>query len=331
METNNLSPKCIMDFTPEDTIYIQRTSKDSKNSQTFLCRFKEYKGSRVIGTAISTDINPTTYAHEIEQGLELSAHLEKCALYGENPINGRTYFHWFKSSGYAIYPQDYDKESASAEIIKEHPSFGLIRLTRRNSRGTVLFGSSITHNEVISLSIDRGEVDRHLNQEWYHGRENLIEIEFSSNQFAEFITTPNQGSGVPCTIRHFMGNTIPEPPYENTKDKYSREFEAEMKNLASDLENNMEVFKNILEKPTTNKGDKAELLGLYQSFINKMKSTIPFIDKQFVEQMDKTVTEAKGEIEAFITRRLTEEGRKVLLGGDGNAKILLEAPENKFE
>ena len=49
-----------------------------------------------------------------------------------------------------------------------------------------------------------------------------------------------------------------------------------------------------------------------------------------VEQMDKTVTEAKGEIEAFITRRLTEEGRKILLGETGEVQLLLDNPKNEI-
>ena len=49
----------------------------------------------------------------------------------------------------------------------------------------------------------------------------------------------------------------------------------------------------------------------------------PFVTKQFIEQMDRTVVEAKGEVEAFISRRLTEEGKKAMLGESGNGIALL--------
>lgn len=317
MNTINLSPRCITDFTEQDTIYIETGNKDHKSLK--LCQFSRYRGNRVYGVVINDKDNT-----------EISAHIEKCALYGENPVSGKSYYHWFKKSGFAIYPSEFNKENENAEIIKEHPSFGLVGLSRRNSRGTVLFGSSITHNEIIALTIRRGEVDRHLSREWYHGKEELIEIEMSSNQFAEFITTPNVGSGVPCTIRHFNGNSAPEPPYENRKDMYSKEFEKSMKNLGADLNNSLSIAKTILQKPTINKGDKEELLKLFDKFITSVSSNIPFIENSFVEQMDKTVTEAKGEIEAFITRRLTEEGRKVLLGETGDVKLLLESPKDEI-
>jgi hypothetical protein len=322
MYLENLKPKCITDFTTEDTIYMQKPSKDKQNNVTYLCQFVEYKGNKVIGRAIESTMNKDVHQYEINNGLEISTHIEKCALYGENPIDNRKYFHWFMSSGYAIYPTDYSKESENAKIINKHPSFGMVGITRRNARGSVMFGSSITHNEVIGITIKNGSVERKLNTEWYYGEGQLIEIELSASQFAEFITTPNCGDGVPCTIRQFNGDVMPKPPYENRKDLFSKEFQNDMNNIKSDLNTTLDIAKNILQKPNIGKGDKEELIALFDKFINKVSSSIPFIETKFVEQMDRTVTEAKGEIEAFINRRLTEEGRNVLLGENGENKII---------
>ena len=90
---------------------------------------------------------------------EVRGLLTNCALYGKNPKTGHTSYHWFMSNGYAIFPFDYNAEEENAEIIKEHPSFGMVRLSRRNSRGVNLFGSSITHNEIIAITIAKGEVE----------------------------------------------------------------------------------------------------------------------------------------------------------------------------
>lgn len=329
MKHHNLQPKCITDFTTDDTIYINTKMFDRERPSTFLCQFVAYKGNRVIGRAIESTVNPELYKGHIEHGLEISEPLSNCSLYGENPINHHTCYHHFMSSGYAIYPKDYDKESENADIIKWHPSFGMIRLSRRQSRGTVLFGSSITHNEIIALTISRGEVDRHLNREWYHARNEIIEIEMSSNQFAEFITTPNSGSGIPCTIRHLNHDRMPEPPFESRVDMFSKEFKNNMSNLGNDLNNNLTIAKSILSKNSINKGDKEELIRLFDSLIDNIKSSIPFVEKSFVEQMDKTIVEAKAEIEAFVNRRITEEGRKALLGENSDVKIFLQSPDNQ--
>ena len=323
MKHQNLQPKCIMDFTNEDTIYIT-IPEGRDNDITFLCKFKEYKGNKVTGIVIEATKNPKMYSRDIENAREVSARIEKCGLYGENPVSKRTHYHWFKSTGYAIYPMEYNKESDNADIIKEHPSFGLIGLSRRSSNGTALFGSSIKHSELISLTIRRGEVNRDLNREWYHGKEELIEIEMSANQFAEFITTPNVGSGVPCTIKHVGRTRMPDPIYEDKKTLFSKEFENKMKNISSGLEGNLEILKNILSKKSIGKGDKQEIENLFTKFKSDISSSVPFIESSFVEQMDKTVTEAKSEIEAFVNRRITEEGKKVLLGETGDSAILID-------
>ena len=316
MDKNNLKPKCITDFNSEDTIYIK-----VKDNETFLCRFLEIKGRRIYGTMLMATVNEKLHSQSIKDEKIVSASLSNCALYGENPITKHTRYHWFLPSGYAIYPKDYNLENRDSEIIKEHPSFGMISLSRRQSAsGVVLFGSSIQHRETMTLTISKASVDRNLSREWYHNREEVVEVEMSSSQFAEFITSPNT-SGVPCTLKHVERKMIPEPPYESKKDMFSKEFENTMKNISTNMLENIDVLKSILSKKSINKGDKDEILDLFNEITSPLKNTIPFIETSFVEQMDRTVTEAKGEIESFISRRISEEGRKALLGKNG--EILL--------
>lgn len=322
----NLQPKLIMEFTPEDTIYISIKSKDNKNEVIYLCKFVEYR-SGVSGEIINSTVNPDLHKHET--GKIISAPLNRCGLYGKNPVDGRTYLHWFKSSGYAIYPTDYLKHKTDSDIINSHPSFGMAGFSRVSGRGMTLFGSSIQHNEIMTLRIQTAEVDRHLSREWYHAKKCLIEVDFSSTQFAEMITSPNQGSGVPCTIRYLDGVRIPEPPYESVKDRYSSEFKAKMGNITERVDDSLNIVKNILSKDRITKGDKEEILALCVEYFNSIKSGVPFIEKSFTEQMERTVLEAKNEVEAFVQRRLTEEGIKALTGGSGEFKLLENSSDNE--
>lgn len=324
MEKHNLQPKCITDFTPEDTIYI--TIEESKGfPTTFLCQFKEQIGRSIFGKVLESTINHSSYKREIEDGWEISARLNKCSLYGKNPVSGHTHYHWFKDTGYAIYPSEYLKDDVNATIIKEHPSFGMIALSRRSSsHGVPLFGSSIQNKETMTITLSSAEVDRHLNNEWYHSRKTLFEVEMSATQFAEFITTPNTGSGIPCTVRQVGMKSMPQPPYESRMDMFNQEFSSEMKNIATSLSSDDEVLKNILDKKSLTKGDREEIAKIFDNYKNKVSSSLPFVAKQFSEQMDKTVLEAKGQVESFINRRLTEAGKKALLGQDGNQPLITE-------
>lgn len=318
-EIHNLQPKCIKDFTEEDTIYM-RVKSGRNNSVTMLCQFKSFKGSMVTGTMISSTVNPKLY--ENQKGEEVKARITNCALYGKHPVTDHTSYNWFKGSGFAVYPKDYMKASDNTDIVEEHESYGLVGLSRRNARGSVMFGSSINHQNVIALTIKMAEVKRNLNREWYHGKDTLIEIEMSQSQFSECITSPNIGDGVPCTIRRIGTERVLDPPYENRKDQASREFKNTMDNLAVDLVENKKILTSILNKKSIGKADKKEINNLFAVFINKMQSSIPFMQTSFTEQMDKSVKEAKAEVEAFITQRITEEGRKQLLGGNGDKKLL---------
>lgn len=328
---NNLSPKIITDFTPEDTIYINVKSRDGKNTYTYLCQFVKYEHGRVHGTKISSTVNEELHSHET--GETLVASITNCALYGENPKSKHSHYHWFNPSGYAIYPYEYDLESDDDhQHISEHPSYGMIRFTRRHGQGgSPLFGSSILHNDTLSIEISTGEVNRNLNREWYHAKKELISVEMSANQFAEFITTPNTGSGVPCTIRHIDRVSIPEPPYVNKKDVFSREFQNKMKNMSSGVKHSLDMAKEILKKPSIGKGDKQDLIHLFEKFVTDISSNIPFVEQSFIKQMDKTVTEAKSEIDSFVTRRITDEGRKVLFNNPNGEVNFLDNPFDNTE
>lgn len=55
---------------------------------------------------------------------------------------------------------------------KQHPSYGMIRICRSHLSGprTALFGSSIMHNNVIRLSISKGELERERNEDKFYAK-----------------------------------------------------------------------------------------------------------------------------------------------------------------
>src|SRR5690625_7948504 len=77
-----------------------------------------------------------------------------------------------------------------------------------------------------------------------------------------------------------------------------------MKEIGNKLKQLTEEAEDILEnKKTVNKGDRNQILGQIKSLHQEVNSNIPFFFTMFNEQMDKTVTEAKGEIEARSEER----------------------------
>jgi len=86
------------------------------------------------------------------------------------------------------------KERELGGTSESHPSYGMVSFNRQQQTPPAnLFGSSIKHQTLISLTIRRGTKERDLSRDWYFGGEELIEVLLSPNQFAEAITHMNMG------------------------------------------------------------------------------------------------------------------------------------------
>jgi hypothetical protein len=196
------------------------------------------------------------------------------------------------------------------EKTQAHESFGLLSFSRVSGGDGNLFGSSIKHNEKIRIEIKPGKVSRHLNRDWYssNGRR-YIEAEMSYSQFAEAITSMNMGSGVPITFSEINGKQIERPEIDNKRIQFEEEFKNSMQELTSRLTELTEATEDILtNKKTINKGDRETILKDLKMLHQQLHANIPFVQSSFNRQMDKTVREAKGEIESFAMRKVNELG-----------------------
>ena len=218
---------------------------------------------------------------------------------------------------------------------KEHPSYGVLGFHRVSSCGsTTLFGSSIKHSNTIMLTLKTASMERGLNSDWYYGGHELFRVEMSQTQFAELITSMNIGDGVPVTIRSIQGETVPPCPFESKADLHRAEFRDELKETYESTRELLDKTRELFStKKTLTKKDKDEILGLITSISNNIGTNMDFQMKRFQEQMAKTVTEAKGEIEAFTTNTLLQIGRDGLVERRNNADALpaVEIPQIEAE
>jgi hypothetical protein len=195
--------------------------------------------------------------------------------------------------------------------VFEHESYGLIRFGRISSnRGVPLFGSSIRHGEVIRLSVKRAEMIRDLHYDRHHGTDELIEVDMSLSQFVEAITSMNT-SGVPCTLHAVNGQLMAECPYQSKREQFQTEFEADCKRFGEQIDH-IEDTLNIVLTTKPNKGHIQNLLNQVRMLRQGIESNLPFIVTQFNEQMDNTVKEAKGEVEAFVQHKILSAGLEAL-------------------
>ena len=154
------------------------------------------------------------------------------------------------------------------------------------------------------------------------GKETLVEVYMSASQFADSITSMNVGDGVPVTIQFVKGDKWDEkkrqfradPPEVDFKTKAQGELKAEMGEIAERIEELSKDAKEILErKGTTIKaGEKEKLLKDIMFLAQEVRSNIPFAHECFTEAVERTVTEAKAEVDATYQSARERLGDKVI-------------------
>lgn len=204
----------------------------------------------------------------------------------------------------------------SDETREKHESYGMVGINRSQSSGTHLFGSIATHHSFITLTIKKAEVVRHLAQDWYHASSSpIVEIEMSHSQFAELITSPGVGDGVPCTIRGLNGKLMEDcPPPESMESKFSEDLKKTTKETVAGLKQLSEQLSQALlpGEKTLNKTELKALLSQIQSALSSITDAIPFVEQQFNEEMEARRDKMIGEAEAVITHALVNLGKEAL-------------------
>lgn len=206
---------------------------------------------------------------------------------------------------------EYKVEETKFGTRTTHPAYGTLLFNRAQcggcGEGRSLFGSSIKHHNVITMTLYHADTTRGFNRDWTHGNSLILEAEMSYSQFAEAITSFGMGTGVPVTLTYTeKDGNLPQCDFVSKREQFTKEFSntigkayEDSKSLIGDLEN---LFG---QKKSFTKADKEEILRKLNQISANIGSNAKFIADQFNEQMDKTVREAKGEVEAFCQNKIT--------------------------
>lgn len=220
---------------------------------------------------------------------------------------------------------------------EKHQSYATLQFNHSSGSPKALFGSSIEHSHTIRMYIREGSVERDLNHDFYMGDGLILEAEMSYSQFAEAITSMNMGSGVPVTLRWLRGTgDIPACPFIDKRQQFESELTEHLSETNADVNALIDDVRKIFDdKKSINKSDRTAILEKLNMLSTAINKNSTYIYKQFNEQMNKTVTEAKGEIEAFAQNKLNSIAMQAL--AEQNAAIsasdipvaLIESENNK--
>jgi hypothetical protein len=196
---------------------------------------------------------------------------------------------------------------------QKHESFGQIYFGRINGHAE-FYGSELEQSHYISMEIHQSEVHRELSKDWYFTKGlPVIRLRMTSGQFAELITSLNNGSGVPCTLEMVKGEKVaPLPKQESRKEFVHRKFEDRMKEFGNTIRERQQIARELVKKKTLSKQDVHDLTHHIEWLTQEVESNIPFFAKCFQETMDEVVFEAKTEIENAIQHKINILGLTAL-------------------
>lgn len=227
---------------------------------------------------------------------------------------------------------DYKVEQTQFGEKISHPSYGTLRFSRITGSKTILFGSSIEHQDTVLMELYHADIARELHNDWIHGNKLIATVEMSYSQFAEAITSFGCGSGVPVTVRYTeKDGKMPECDFVSKREQFTDEFKEKRKKV---MDNSQQLIQDIADlfsqKKTLTKAEKEYIMKKLNMLYNDIGTNMDFVADQFNEQMDKTVKEAKGEIEAFCQNKINTIANAALVE-HRDELLKLENPVNFVE
>lgn len=192
--------------------------------------------------------------------------------------------------------------------IDVHPSYGIIQFNRVTGGNSHFFGTAVNQSDYISLKIHLGsrEVDM-FGMERFRpdDRIPIIQAKMTNHQFATLITTMNIGEGSPCTLEYVNCEKVPPcPQQESQLDAVIKRAVEGVDETSDFVSGYLSEIRAIASKDKIGKKDAERIKHLITIISGRMEDNTKFYGKQIEEVGEKTVQQAKTEIDALLTHRI---------------------------
>lgn len=194
---------------------------------------------------------------------------------------------------------------------KIHPCYGKVRVSKFQGQSN-FFGSNVTHDGGITISISTASIERSLSTNWIHADKNLIEVKLSPLQFAELITSSMNTEGVPCTIKSDHNGRIEQDDFSDDVEHFKNEYNEKVRGQISGMEEALQLVDDGLAAKSVKKSDLKTIRGHLAKLQQDIVSNMPFVKDCFKEHIDRTILEAKTSVEHFIESRVVSLGLESL-------------------
>lgn len=130
----------------------------------------------------------------------------------------------------------------------------------------------------------------------------------SAAQFAQAITSFNDACGTPCTIAYIDGKRQPPCPKPVKVDAFRKHFRDDVEKAVENVTDLISEATKVLSNPTIKKAERVDLLARLKSIEMELTSKLPYLNDLFIEATEKTVHQAKCELESAQQQMVTRLG-----------------------
>jgi hypothetical protein len=219
----------------------------------------------------------------------------------------------------------------------QHPCFAKVsfsRITGTFGNGR-LFQNNVESHSAICLRITHASLTRDLSHDWVHGEAiPIIEVYLSPAQFADLLVNMNTDGAPGTIISHKDGDDVFHYAMPTNMESQAATVKKEFDNFCDKIElgptaEETAQFKALIAKLP--KKNQEALEALYIGRAERAKGTVKYIRNQFEDTMENTVTQAKAEVDAFVSSLVQRTGITALKGHQPPTLLMGEIPNATLE
>lgn len=179
-----------------------------------------------------------------------------------------------------------------------HPAYGTVEVSHPTGGESVYFGSRVPHRSRVCVTINTGTLTRDLSNDWIYSEKELIELEFTDAQWAQFVSS-HSGRATPCTFRHYpkgaLENGLEVVPGiagdPDARPSFSDEMRETMQKEIQGLRDAVKRMDLMLESGKLGKKELQDIRKEVAWGANRLASNVGFVAEQFTEHMESVVIE----------------------------------------
>jgi len=183
------------------------------------------------------------------------------------------------------------------------PSYGILHISRTQRRSrSVLFGSSVAHDTVITIEVSQGSVERDGSLHLTHFRpeKSLMEFHLTEAQFGAFLCAFNNGDGVPCTISYRENGPVEQKSWLPETQSLASEVRQKFAEVPVELDQVIDEAHALIKEKTISKTKLREVVQRMEMVRQQIRDNLPFSFNHFVKSIHQVKDAAIRELDAKL-------------------------------